>query len=397
MAENIEQTPLQKPKRSFLQKLVRAMLIIVIILLLLVGVLVSFTQTSWFRNIVRSQIENLIEKNTNGELTLGRIEGNLISGFTIYDAHLKLRGDTTELISMNELYARYSIWKLISGSEIPVTTLTLRSPKIQLIKLTGDSLWNYERLIPSKKNQGPSTPFNLTIDVQNFRIENGKLFIHDFNPRANDTISLYQHAIDWGSYAVQDINLDMRAHIEGEKIQRVQINNLSFVTHAKDKTPFNLRHLELSTYRNNLHTEITGLQIISDGSDIRLSAEFDPLRVLNGEPLDSLQHSKVKLHLAAASVNERELRMFLPDLSFLESSPQITLDAEGEFGKLKISKGKLGFRHDGDIAFSGEIQNLHDPSHLYLDVALKAHNIADRTLRSYVPGLAITDMQRFGT
>ena len=397
LTDQVEQTPPQKPKRSFLQKTIRALLVIVIVLLILIGFVISFSQTSWFRNIVRSQIENLIEKNTKGTLTLGRIEGDLISGFTIHEAHLKLRGDTTEIISLNELYARYSIWKFITGNDIPVTTLILRSPKIQLVKLSGDSLWNYERLFPSKNSQGPSSPFNLTIDVQHFRIENGKFFVRDYNSPVNDTSVSVVPSFDWGDYSAQNIDLDMRVHIAGEKSQRIQIDNLSLLAQSRNTAPFTLHHLECAAYRNDLHTELTGLHIISSGSDIRLTAEFDPLRVLSGEPLDSLAHSNVQFHLSASSVNERELRMFLPDLSFLEGSPKIELDASGEFGKLKIKKGSLGFRHDGEILFSGEIRNLHDPVHLYLDVLLKAHSLTDRTLRNYVPGLDIEDMQRFGT
>ena len=124
---------------------------------------------------------------------------------------------------------------------------------------------------------------------------------------------------------------------------------------------------------------------------------MDPFRVLNGEPFDSLAHTQTKLLLKANFVNERELRLFLPDLSFLEGSPSIEIAAEGEFGKLKITKGELGFRTDGNISFTGELRNLHDPDHFYLDVALKARNLSDRTLRNYVPGLGIPDLQRFGT
>ena len=366
-----------------------------ILLIVLVG---AFTQTSWFRDIVRSQIETLVEKNTNGKLTLGRIEGNFISGFTIYDAHLKLRGtDNTEIISTTELYARYSLWKFISGKEIPVTTLILRSPTIQLVKLSGDSLWNYQHLLPSKNTTVASTPFNLTIDVQNLQIENGKLFVRDYNDPSHSgtNTSSKKPSINWSNIALQNIELDMRARIEGEKNQRVQINNLSFTEIGKD--PFILHHLEFGAYHNDLHAEVSNFHLISGGSDIRLTALLDPLQVLSGKPLDSLEHSHTKLIISAITVNEKELKYFLPDLGFLEGSPALELNAEGEFGKLKIIKGKLGFRNDGDLSFSGEIRNLHHPENFYMDVVLKGHSLSDRTLRNYVPGLNIADMQRFGT
>ncbi len=365
-----------------------------ILLLVFAG---AFTQTSWFRNIVRSQIVSLVEKNINGKLTLGRIEGNFISGFTIYDLHLKVKNsDSTEIISANELYARYSLWKLISGKEIPVTTLILRSPTIQLVRLSGDSLWNYEHLLASKNTTTPSSPFNLTIDIQSLRIENGKFFAHNYNDTLHSIVnaSTKQPSINWSNIALQNMELDLRARIEGGKNQRVQINNLSFEEIGKH--PFILHHLEFGAYLNDLHAEITDFHLISDRSDIRLMVLFDPLHVLNGKPLDSLEHSHTKLSISALAVNEKELKYFLPDLAFLEGSPSLELNADGEFGKLKILKGKLGFRNDGDLSFSGEIRNLHHPQNLHLDVALKAHTLSDHTLRDYVPGLNIPDMQQLG-
>ncbi|MDP4235813.1 MAG: translocation/assembly module TamB domain-containing protein [Bacteroidota bacterium] len=375
----------------------KTLIFIVVFFVLLLVFIGAFTQTSWFRSIVASQLESLVESNTNGRLTIGRIEGNFISGFTIHDAHLKLRtGDSTDLVSMNELYARYSLWQFISGTGIPVTTLVLRTPTIRLQKLSGDSLWNFQRLLPSKPSQGPSAPFDLTIDIQNLRIEDGKLFVHDYNapPQPTSSAALRQ-SIDWGNIELQNVDLDMRAHIQGEKKQRVQIDNLSFVKTGSD--PFILHHLELGAIHDDLHTELNGVHLITSRSDIRLTALMDPLQVLNGAPLDSLQHSKTRLTLSASAVSERELKYFLPDLSFLEGEPSIEMNAEGEFGKLKITKGRLGFRKDGNISFSGEIRNLHSPEHLYLDVALKARSLSDQTLRNYVPGLEIADMKRFGT
>jgi len=398
LPEIVEQTPPQKSQKKILQRTMKILIFIVMFFIFLIVFVGAFTQTSWFLNIVRSQIENLVKKNINGKLNLGRIEGNFISGFTVYDAHLKLNGsDTTEIISMNELYARYSIWKFISGSEIPITTIVFRSPSIRLIKLSGDSLWNYERLLPSENSKGPSSPFNLTIDVQNLRIENGKLFVRDYNTSLKNASvkSLHDSSIDWSNVELQNVNLDMRAYIQGEKNQRVQINNLSFIKSGNN--PFSLHHLEFGAYHNDLYVEVTNLHLISDGSDIRLTALFNPLQVLNGKPLDSLEHSQTKLILSASAVNEKELKYFLPDLTFLDGSPSLNIDAEGEFGKLKILKGKLGFRDRGDISFSGELRNLHHPQNLYLDVALIAHSLSDRTLRRYVPGLNIADIQSFGT
>ena len=101
--------------------------------------------------------------------------------------------------------------------------------------------------------------------------------------------------------------------------------------------------------------------------------------------------------LSAQTLSAKELREFLPELGFMDGNLSLDLDAAGEFGKLNIRKGKISFRNNGNISFSGKLNNLHDPKKLFLDVALKANNLSDQTLRSYVPGLNIADLKRYGT
>ncbi|MEI8133698.1 MAG: hypothetical protein WCH46_01320 [bacterium] len=395
MQETIEQQPTQTPvpkvKRSLAGRIVRGILTIITILLILSASLITFTQTSWFRNIVASQLEKLVAEKTNGTLTLGRIDGDFITGFTIYDAHLKLRSEVTDLISVNQIYAKYSLWKFISGKDIPVSDLVLRSPIIHFIKYAGNTVWNYEQLIPSQPSTGKSTPFNLAIDLENFRIENGRFSAEDQNTKART-----DSAIDWQHLAINDIDLDMSAKVVGEKIQHAQITNLSFEM-ASTKIPFRLHHLELAALHDNNHVEIGGMKLISDRSDVKLSAMMDNLSVLNGDSLESLEHSKTILLLNAKYISTQELAQFLPDLTFLGSNPSLDLEAKGEFGKLKVVKGILGLHSDGKISFSGEIRNLHKPEKFYMDVALEGHELTDRSLRDYVPGLSIPDMQRLGT
>ncbi len=379
-----------------MQKTRRALLTILFVLIILIFFVGAFTQTSWFRNIVRSQIENLVEKNTHGKISLGEISGNFITGFTIRNVHLKLIGsDSTDIISADELYTRYSLWQLLTGKDIAVTSVTIRKPKIYLTKTLGDSLWNYEHLLASSSpTQTPSSPFNLTIDLQNLRIEDGSLSMIDHNSSSKTNVLISkERPIDWSNISLQNLNLDMRAHIQGEKIQQVRIENLSF---NELNTPFMLHHLELNADRNDIHTEISNLYLVTDESSIRLSARFDSLYVLHGKDLESLQHSQVKLLLSAQTLSAKELRQFIPELGFMNGNLSLDLDASGEFGKLNIRKGKIGFRNEGNISFSGKVNNLHAPKNLYLDVSLKGNNLSDRTLRGYVPGLGISDLKRYG-
>ncbi|MBI3788494.1 MAG: hypothetical protein HY276_09605, partial [Ignavibacteriales bacterium] len=76
-----------------------------IIVLFVSVVLIGFTQTKAFRSSLRQLIIKNVAPSLNGELRLGPLEGNLISGFEINDVELIESGRTILLVEKVE--ARY--------------------------------------------------------------------------------------------------------------------------------------------------------------------------------------------------------------------------------------------------------------------------------------------------
>ncbi len=64
----------------WLIRLAKALGILVVVLLMLVAAAVAVSYTSWFRERIRIVAENQAARFLNGTLSLGAIEGNLVTG-----------------------------------------------------------------------------------------------------------------------------------------------------------------------------------------------------------------------------------------------------------------------------------------------------------------------------
>src|SRR4051812_19191813 len=142
-----------------------------------------FIQLPIAKRVVVNELVKTIETSTNGTLTIGSVEGNLLEGFILKDVRLKLRTgtkyDSVDLIHADQLLAKYSIIRWIRKDEIGITSMVLVHPKIQLVKFAGDTVWNYSLLtkyVPTAP-KAPPKPFTQIVDLASFRIEAGSMIV----------------------------------------------------------------------------------------------------------------------------------------------------------------------------------------------------------------------------
>ena len=70
-------------------------------LLGLLLLLLLFTQTGWFKDILRSEVQDIANDNLNGTLTIGSIEGSLLSDIEINE--ISITKDEQQLLFINIL------------------------------------------------------------------------------------------------------------------------------------------------------------------------------------------------------------------------------------------------------------------------------------------------------
>ncbi len=392
------------PKKRTFWGRVRKVLAILLLVFILIGVGgMLFIQLPVFKRLVIQQLVSVVEKSTNGTLSIGQIRGNLLEGFVMEDVTLRLktgtRYDTVPLLHADELLARYSLMRFLRKNEIGVSQLVLVHPVVRLVKFSGDTAWNFSLLAKavSSAPKAPPQPFTQIVDLASFRILNGSLSARDYNYPARSQVAPSQEeldTIDWCDMHVQGINLDSRFYARGEAMQQATIHDLRC---EETQSGFFLQRLACGFYRDAAHVFIDRASITTGHSALSFSLDVTRPRLFKTVRLDSLRHAKLAIAVNGPVISTYELRQFLPrPLGFLNGSPGIDLGANGEFGNLHIKKLALNFRETGSIVATGDMKNLHRPDSLWMNISLTGRNLSNGSLSAYVPGLHLPNLARVG-
>lgn len=106
-----------------------------------------FTQTGWGREKVLAFTLRTLGGRLNGQLTIERLEGNVITGARLYDVALT---DTAgvPLAQVDSLFIQYRIATLLGG-DIVITRLDIHDAEVNLFRMPGDTIWNYSEILSS--------------------------------------------------------------------------------------------------------------------------------------------------------------------------------------------------------------------------------------------------------
>ena len=137
--------------------------------LFLIILAISVTQTSFFKNWLKKNIERQANSVLNGQLHIGHIEGNLVRFFEISDMLLTNKGDT--IIDIPSLYVRLLPQRIIYHN-LYIQIVRIENLGIHL-KQNKDQSWNFSDLVKtSQSNAKESSSSEMNWDIQ---FENVKL------------------------------------------------------------------------------------------------------------------------------------------------------------------------------------------------------------------------------
>ena len=114
----------------WLIRLAKAAGILLIAVLVLILATVAVSNTRWFREKIRTTAENQAGRFLNGTLSLGAIEGNLLTGSVL--KNVRLFQDGKEVVAVDEVRLSYKSWELVRN-DLLFRDLTLTRPRVRLI------------------------------------------------------------------------------------------------------------------------------------------------------------------------------------------------------------------------------------------------------------------------
>jgi translocation and assembly module TamB len=153
----------------------RLLHVLVIVLTLIVGATAAaiiVTQTAWFKNLLRSYIVREANQYLNGQVSIGRLGGNLFFGVELEDIGVSMDG--SPVVAVKDLGLDYNVFELVSKG-LSVDNIRLNKPVIYL-RREGDS-WSISKLVKKQQQEadrsGPARP----ISIDDIGISDGSIVV----------------------------------------------------------------------------------------------------------------------------------------------------------------------------------------------------------------------------
>jgi translocation-and-assembly-module (TAM) inner membrane subunit TamB-like protein len=154
------------------RRLLHALIIVLTLLVGATAAVIIVTQTAWFKNWLRVYIEREANQYLNGQMSIGRLGGNLFYGVELENVAVSMDG--SQVVAVKDLGLDYSIFELISKG-LSLDNIRLNKPVIYL-RREGDT-WSISRLIKKQAQeadrQGPLKP----MAIDEIGISDGSLVV----------------------------------------------------------------------------------------------------------------------------------------------------------------------------------------------------------------------------
>lgn len=273
--------------------------VIVLVLLLLL-----FTQTGIFREIVRKKAVKVANEQLNGEVNLDELEGNFFTHLTLRDLSVQLPGNDT-LLAFDQLALSYSLWPLLTN-KVHVKSIELDRPRFNLAQ-KADSTWNFQELFPAsdkEKVDSASSKNRMAFEVGAFKLNKGHANIE----MPDSVIPHY----------IAQLNIELAGRYSSSELM-VEMKHLGFETPPRI---VDLTHLQFEVGRQNSVWSVKGFELVTPENQVKIDGNY--------ADLDSLV-----ANVSTKPVHLEEFSWVIPDFK-LGVTPQIKLDGRVKNNNLEL-------------------------------------------------------------
>ncbi len=275
----------------------------------LVLALAAFTQTARFKAWLRDKLLAQAHEKLAGTLSLGRIEGNLVSNFTLLDLQLDYANEILARVPRVEVGFR--LLPLLDG-RVQIDKILIDSLYLNL-KQQADSLWNIQKIAQIEADT--TSPSTLNLSLSDFEIRNG---------------SVHFAPLDTASFVYQRTckNIFLQFQLEQER-NRTVVDLRNFSGTLADFP------LALKKMRGRMIYDTDSLRIE------RLALEMGESKLQGELTITDFSKLQYRTQLTASPLQLEDARAFAPALT--TSGPlQITAELAGDASR---AAGTLMFSH----------------------------------------------------
>lgn len=369
------------------KKVSKIFLYSVLSIVLLIGCAVLFTQTPMFRQTLRASLYTFLEKEVQGNIYIGEINGNMYNGFSVDT--LLVYVDGSPFIEGGKLSVKYDLFDIFSNT-VTIDTLTLEHPSVHLIRyLNGD--WNVDHLL-TPSSSIDSTESTLKINVGKLRIRNAEFRLIDSTGEFEKEIfdRNGKRSINYANIHLKNIDLEIGGSYSASNLEAV-IHRLAF-TSPNEK--LSITHFSANILRTKQKSSVKNLLVATPASRIELSAEMltDAFAITD---LANLRRVQTTLSVLSSNIRTNDAQIFLPTLDFLQGDIFFDGEFEGNFENLSVKKLNTAFGKS-TISLSGTVSNLYDPDELRLNIVSPNSTINPTDVPELMPFFNIPNYKDLG-
>ena len=379
------------------------------ILLFVLIAIIGYTQTRSFKIYLRDFLLQESLTAINGELHLGVIEGNLITGFTING--VTVTESDIEILSAQRVELKYDPLGLFF-KRVGVGNVVIVKPSIHIYRSL-DGSTNIGRLIKQTPTDTASSAWN--IDIKRLELADAEVFY-------TDSIMIHQRQIGEREVPPDSVIDYARIHLHSFTIVvSAQIQNNKYAVNIKDLTGsvyrdeqitssagtmsmgqnpvpvFTLKHLSGDFLLTKNEVSARNMSIQTQKSHILFDAGIKGFDILHLSSLEDLKTIPIDLSLRTDDIDTKELKQFLyPSVGFLDHALKLTLKANGTFGKLNVEELSVQTL-TSLVKLQGQVRNIHHSHDLEMTVRASDNIIAPHDLLNCLPGLKLPDLTFLGT
>ena len=376
-----------KRKRTLLQKIVNVFLYIGIGFLILFLIFLGISQTSMFREYVRTTVIEQANKALNGTVYIEKIEGTIFTSLILRNAVINMESDT--LLHAQKIELKTSPLQLLL-KKIYVRSFEIDDASISL-KKDKDGVLNISKLIPPSENPDTTkSEFPFNIQVQNLSLKDIDFSIQSFD-KLNST-AVYQN-INTNDLRVDNINLSISAFANiNEDHFEVAINK--FYAEPNLKT-FKLNNLSGDFYIDKDKISINDFNLETNLTNINIDAELKEHHFFDDSSSDGFWSAPLKVKLNAHKFNFDDLSSFIKPTEILKGNVKTILNASGNLKKLNISSLVVDYLNT-HLEMIGTVRNINNANNLYINADLKNSYVNEPDADKLLPSIGIPVYKNLG-
>jgi translocation and assembly module TamB len=339
-----------------LRRLIHALILMMTLAVGATAAVVIVSQTAWFKEWLRGYIIREADRYLNGNLSIGRLGGNLFFGIELENVGVSMDGH--EVVAVQDLGLQYNLFQLLS-SGLSIDEVRLNHPVIYL-RRDGDT-WSIARLIKKQEQeadrQGPAPP----VTMDSIGISDASVVFDQ--PVATSGVEVPRRIDD----------VDARLSFKYEPVHySIEISHLSFTA---SEPAFGLRALSggIAVRDDTFYVDKLALRTRETSLSI------------DGAVKDYLTKPILNLRVSSDKVSIDELSALVPALAGIHVQPAFEMSVAGPMDELAVDMNVRS--RAGDLKASVVTDLLAPGQSVRGDIGIRRLNVA-----AFMPGQQRSDL-----